>query len=133
MSSNHRADSALASARQVAARLKPVARSTGAAAKHGVRSARALAAPQVERAGHLVQEDIAPKISAALSAAAQRIEPSKPHRGRWRKVARASIVTAAASALAGAVLSRWRQNGSAPHAEPDSGRDLSVRNGDADS
>jgi hypothetical protein len=133
MSSNHRADNALAHARQLAARLKPVARSTSAAATHGVRSARALAAPQVERAGHLVQEDIAPKISSLLSAAAQRIDPAKPHRRRWRKVAGASMVTAAASAVAGAVVSRRRQNASAPDAEAGRYRDVVAHNGEADS
>lgn len=120
MSSNHRADSALARARQAAARLKPVAHSTRAVAQHGVRTTRAWAAPQLEHTGHLVQDRIAPKISAMLSSAAQRIEPGKPRSRRWRKLAGASMVTAAASAVAGTVLNRRRQNGTSPDAEPDS-------------
>jgi hypothetical protein len=132
MSSNHRADSAIARARQAAARLKPVAHSTGAAAKHGVRSARTWAAPQFERTGHLVEDSIAPKISSALSSAAQRIDPGKPRRRRWRKVAGASMATAAASAVAGAVLNRRRQNGTAPDVQPDGSRGPTGPNGDAD-
>jgi hypothetical protein len=120
MTSNHGADGALARARQAAARLKPVAHSTRAAAKHGVRTTRAWAAPQLEQTGHLVQDRIAPKISSVLSSAAQRIEPGKPRRRGWRKLAGASMVTAAASAVAGMVLNRRRQNGTAPDAEPDS-------------
>lgn len=120
MNNNHRADSALARARQAAARLKPVALSTSAAAKNGVRTTRAWAAPQLEQTGHLVQDRIAPKISSALSSAAQRIEPAAPRRRRWRKLAGASMVTAAASAVAGAVLNRRRQNGTELDAQPDS-------------
>jgi hypothetical protein len=133
MSSNHRADGALARARQAAARLKPVARNTSAVAKHGVRRTRAWAAPQVERTGHLVEERIAPKISSVLSSAAQRIEPGKPHRPRWRRVAGASMVTAAASAVAGAVLNRRRLNGTAPDTKADSTDESTERTGDGDS
>jgi hypothetical protein len=132
MSSNHRADSALARARQAAARLKPVARSTRAAAKHGVRTTRAWAAPQLEHTGHLVQDRIAPKISSVLSSAAQRIEPGKPRHRRWPKVAGASLVTAAASAVAGSVLSRRRQNGTAPDAEPAGYHQATAPDGEAD-
>jgi hypothetical protein len=128
MNSNHRADSALDRAGQAAARLKSVAHSTGAAAKHGVRTTRSWAGPQVERTGHLVEESIAPKISSVLSSAAQRIEPAKPRRRRWRKLAGASVVTAVASAVAGAVLNRRRQNGTAPDAAADSDHDVTARN-----
>jgi hypothetical protein len=132
MNSNHRADSALARARQATASLKPVARSSTAAAKHGVRTTRAWAAPQLERTGHLVQDRMAPRISSWLSSAAQRIEPGKPrHRRRWRKVAGVSMVTAAASAVAGAVLSRRQQNGVAPGSEPERDYDAAVPDGKA--
>jgi hypothetical protein len=132
MNSNHRADSALARARQAAARLKPVARSTSAAAKHGVRKTRAWAAPQVERTGHLVDSRIAPKVSSVLSSAAQRIDPGNAHHPRWRKVAGASIVTAAASAVAGAVLNRRRQNGTATDPQADSHDEVTGPTGEAD-
>lgn len=127
MTSNHRADSAVARARQAAARLTPVARSTSAAAKHGVRTTRAWAAPQVERTAHVVQDRIAPKISSALSSAAQRIEPGKPRRRNWRKLAGASMVTAAASAVAGAALRRRRQNGNSSGAQPGSDHEATAR------
>lgn len=120
MDSKHRADSALARARQVAARLKPVADSTGTAAKNGVRSARVWAAPRVERTGHLVQDRIGPKLSSALSSAARRVEPGQPRRSRWRNVVGASAVMAAASAVVGAVVNRRRHGGVAQDAEPDS-------------
>jgi hypothetical protein len=131
MSSNHRAASALARARQAAASLKPVARSTSAVAKHGVRTARAWAAPQLEGTGHLVQDRIAPKISSVLSSAAQRIEPAKPRHRRWPKVAGAAMITAAASAVAGAVLNRRRLNGPAPDADAGGYHEATARNGQA--
>jgi hypothetical protein len=132
MKRNHRADSAMARARQAAAHLKPVARSTSTAAKHRVRSARTWTAPRLERTGHLVADRIAPKISSVLSSAAQRIEPSKPRRRRWRKVAGASMATAAASAVAGAVLNRRLQNGVASDVEPDSYGEATGRSEDAE-
>src|SRR5258708_4152777 len=131
MNSNHRADSALARARQAAGSLKPVGRSTSAMAKQGVRTTRAWAAPQLERTGHLVQDRIAPKISSVLSSAAHRIEPGKPRHRRWPKVAGASMITAAASAVAGAVLNRRRQKGTAPDADADSFHEATVRNAEA--
>jgi hypothetical protein len=132
MNSNHRADSALTRARQAAARLKPVARSTSAAAKHGVRMTRAWAAPQVERTGQLVDDRIAPKISSVLSSAAHRIDPGKPHDPRWRKVAGASILTAAASAVARAVFNRRRQSGTVRDPQADSDDEVTGRRGEAD-
>lgn len=132
MNSNHRHDSTLARARQAAARLKPVARGASAVTSHGVRTTRAWAAPQLDRTGRLVQDRIAPKISSLLSSAAQRIDPGKPRHRRWRKVAGASMVTTAAGAVAGAVLNRRRQNGTAPEVGADSYHEAGARNGDAD-
>ncbi len=88
MSRNHRADNALARARHAAARLNPLARSTGTAVKHGVRSTRAWAAPQLEHTGQVLQDRIAPKVSGLLHSAAQRVEPAKPRRWRPRPQAR---------------------------------------------
>ncbi|HSR85559.1 MAG TPA: hypothetical protein VLM11_15400 [Streptosporangiaceae bacterium] len=132
MNSNHRADSALARARQVAARLQPVARRTGSAAKHGVRTTRAWAAPQLERTGDLMQDRIAPRISSLLSSAAQRIEPGKPRRRRWRKMAGASMVTAAAGAVTGAFLNRRRQDGTPSDDQADSHHEGAARYGQVD-
>ena len=89
-----------------AARMKPLARSTGLAARRGARRTRAWAAPQVERTGQVLQDSVAPRVSALLSSAAQRLEPAKPPRRRWRKLAGISVITAAAGAVAAVVRSR---------------------------
>jgi hypothetical protein len=88
------------------ARMKPLARSTGLAARRRVHRTRAWAAPQVERTGQVLQDSVAPKVSALLSSAAERLEPAKPPRRRWRKLVGISMITAAASAVAAVVRSR---------------------------
>ena len=132
MSSNHRADGALARARKAAAGLKPVARGISRASRRGIRMTRAWAAPQIERTGHLVQDRVAPTVSSALSSAARRIEPGKPRQRRWRKMAGASFGAAAASAVAGAVLNRRRQNGTAADPGADSYDEATARNEEVD-
>jgi hypothetical protein len=91
---------AAARVKPLTTRVKPLASSTQAAAKRGVHSTRAWAAPQVERTGQLLQDSVAPKVSALLSSAAQRIEPTKPRRPRWPRMAAISVLTAAAGAVA---------------------------------
>jgi hypothetical protein len=59
-----------------AAKLKPLAQSTGDAARRHARKTRAWAAPRVERTGKNLQENVAPKVSQMLSSAAQRIDPA---------------------------------------------------------
>jgi hypothetical protein len=93
-------------ARQAGAQVKPFATSTRAAAGRGVHRARAWAAPQVDRTAKAVQDKLAPQVSPMLSSAAQRIEPAKPQRRRWRKLVGISILTAAACALAALVRNR---------------------------
>jgi hypothetical protein len=100
------AASALHRARQAWAEVKPFATSTGAAAGRSVHRARAWVAPQVDSAAKAVQDKLAPQVSAVLSSAAQRIEPAKPQRRRWRMLAGISILTAAASAVAAMVRNR---------------------------
>jgi hypothetical protein len=129
MSSNHRADNALARARHAAAQLNPLARSTGTAVKRGVRSTRAWVAPQLEHTGQVLQDRVAPKVSGLLHSAAQRVEPAKPRRWRWRKMAGASALTAAAGAVTGAVLNRHKHNGTAPEANTDGDHETGPRNG----
>src|ERR1700746_3871076 len=92
------AASALHRARQAGAQVKPFATSTQAAAGRGMHRARAWAGPQVDRTAKPVQDKLAQQVSAMLSSAAQRIEPAKPQRRRWRKLAGISILAAAASA-----------------------------------
>jgi len=93
----------------VAAWMKPLARSTGLAARRRVHRTRAWAAPQVERTGQVLQDSVAPKVSALLSAAAERLEPAKPPRRHWGKLVGISVITAAASAVAAVVRSRKKR------------------------
>lgn len=94
-------------ARQAVAQAKPLSSSARAVAGRGLHSARAFAAPQVERAG---QRIAAPKVSAMLSSAAQRLEPVKPRPRRWRKLAGISLLAAAASAAAALARNRAKQD-----------------------
>jgi hypothetical protein len=87
-------------AQQAAARMRPLATSTRSAAGRGVHKTRGWAAPQLERTGKALEDRVAPRISALLTSAAQRIEPAEPHQRRWRKLAGISILTTAASAIA---------------------------------
>ena len=115
MSRTIRTDEALERARQAAAylepaaaKVKPLARSTGAAAKRGVRSTRTWAAPRVERTGQVLEESVAPKVSALLSSAAQRLEPDTPQHRRWRTPIVIAVAAAAACAAAALVHRRMR-------------------------
>ena len=115
----HQAASARDRVRHAAAQVKPLARTTGAAARRGVHRTRAWAAPQLERTGQVLQDTIAPKVSAVLSSAAQRLEPAQPRRGRWRKLAGVSMLTAAASAVAALILKRRKPDATTPAGEAD--------------
>jgi hypothetical protein len=113
MKRNHEAGGTLGRARQAAAQVKPaaahvktVAGSAGTAARRRVYKTRVWAAPQVDRTGQVLQDRVAPKVSAVLSAAARRLEPAEPKRRPWRKLAVGSVLTTAASAVAAVVLSR---------------------------
>jgi hypothetical protein len=88
MSRNKNVDRALERARKARARLapatarvKPLAGKAGAATARRVRRTRSWAAPQVKRAGEVLQDDVAPKVSALMSSAAERIDPDQPRRG----------------------------------------------------
>jgi hypothetical protein len=116
---NHQAGSMLDRTSQTVAQAKPLARRTAAAASRRVRRTRAWAAPRVERSGQVLQDSIAPRISAALSSAAQRLAPARPRRGRWRKLADVSMLTAAASAVAAFIRNRRQRDGAASAGEPD--------------
>ncbi len=113
-----RAGQAAAQVKPVAPRLKPLARSTGAAARRRAHKTRAWAAPQVEHAGQVLQDSVAPKVSALLSAA-RRLEPAKPRRRRWRKLAGVSMLEAAASAVAAVVRNRRKPEVTTPAAGAD--------------
>jgi hypothetical protein len=114
-----RARQAAAQVTPAAAELKPLARSTGAAARRRVHRTRAWAAPQVEHAGRVLQDSVAPKVSALLSSAARRLEPAKPPRRRWRKLAGISMLAAAAGAVAAVVRNRRKPEVTTSAAEAD--------------
>jgi hypothetical protein len=125
-------DGAWRRARQAAARLQPaakqampLAKNAGIAAKRQADRTRAWAAPQVERAGQVVQDRLAPKASSLLSAAARRLEPEKPQRSRWRMVG-ISAAAAAASALAAAARSLKASAAAARHDPAEAGGDPSA-------
>jgi hypothetical protein len=104
-----RARRAAAQVKPAAAQLKPLARSTGAAARRRVHKTRAWAAPQVEHAGQVLQDSVAPRVSALLSAAARRLEPERPGRRRWRNLAGVAMLATAAGAVAAIVLRNRRK------------------------
>jgi hypothetical protein len=114
---SNQTETALNTALRMAAQLPPLARNTSEAAKRGVTRTRAWAAPQLERGGQVLQDQVAPKVSAALSSAAQHVDPGQPKPRQWRKVAAFSLLAAAGivTALAGF---RRRANAAAPAAEP---------------
>jgi hypothetical protein len=88
----------------VAAQVKPLAKNTGKAARRSILRSRAWAAPQLERTGKALQDTVAPKVSAALSSAAERIDPAKPRRARWGWVVGLTAAAAAAASAAAAVF-----------------------------
>jgi hypothetical protein len=108
------AAAALGRVRQAVTDVAPLASSARATARRGVHRTRALTAPQLERAGEALEKTVAPKVSAMLSSAAQRLEPAKPRRPRWLKLAVISLLTAAASAVAAVVRNRAQPDRAAP-------------------
>ena len=102
-----RARQAAQDAKPVVAQVKPLASDTKDAAARGLLKARTWAAPQVEHTGQVLQDSVAPKVAAALTLTAQRLEPDKaaPH-GRWRKVAAVSALLAVAAAIVIALRNR---------------------------
>ena len=120
MSPKNTSDAIKDGARQAAAQLKPaaerakpLAKSTGEAARRGILRGRAWAAPQVERSGQALQDTVAPKVSAMLSSAAKRIDPAQPRYRRWQKSLGLATLTAAGGAVA-AFLRSWRRRSADP-------------------
>jgi hypothetical protein len=114
-----RARQAAAHLKPAAAKVKPLARSTGAAAKRRVHRTRAWAAPRVERTGQVLQDSVAPKVSAAMSSAAQRLEPGKPRHRPWRTLIGLAALTAAASAAAACIRNRRKPDSTTPTGKAD--------------
>lgn len=101
----------------IAKQMRPLARSTKAAAMRAVHRTRAWGAPRVEHTGQAVQDSIAPKVASSLSSVAQRLDPGKPRSARWRRPAWIAAVTAAASAVAAVVRHRSKTGSGSPPAE----------------
>jgi hypothetical protein len=116
-----RARRVAAQAKPAAAHIKPLAQRTAAAAMRRVRTTRAWAAPRIERTGQVLQDSVAPKVSAWLSAAARRLEPAQPQRARWRTLAGVSVLTAAAGVAAAFARNRHKPDSLASVAETDAG------------
>jgi hypothetical protein len=113
MSPKNRTDAVRDGARQAAAQLKPtaerakpIAKSTGRAARRQLLRTRAWAAPRVEHSGQVLQDTVAPKVSAMMSEAARRLDPAQPRRG-WRKpLGLLATLTAAGGAVAAFLRNR---------------------------
>jgi hypothetical protein len=92
-------------AKPVAAQVKPLASDAKDAASRGLWKARKWAAPQVERTGQVLEDSVAPKVAAALTTAARRLEPDKgAQRGRWFTLAGISAAVLASAGAIAAVL-----------------------------
>jgi len=98
--------SARRQARRAGAAARPVAASARTAARKGIHHARVWAAPRLERTGHTLEDQVAPRMAAMLSAAAQRIEPVPVRRRRWPVLAAGVVAAAGLSAGAAYLLNR---------------------------
>ena len=98
--------SARRQARRAGAAARPVAASARTAARKGIHHARVWAAPRLERTGHTLEDQVAPRMAAMLSAAAQRIEPAPVRRRRWPVLAAGVVAAAGLSAGAAYLLNR---------------------------
>ncbi len=116
-SAQDRARQAAAKLKPAADQVKPLAKSTQAAAGRGLHRTRAWAAPQIERTGQVLQDKVAPKVSGLLSAAARRVEPGKPPGRRWRMLSGISVVMTAAAGAVAAVLRKRKAPGSTAEAD----------------
>lgn len=97
---------------KAATQIAPLASSTKVTARKGVHNVRAWAAPRLESTGQTLESRVAPKVSAMMSSAAKRIDPTGHKRRRWPFVLAG---LAALAAAAGAIFSRraaaapWRK------------------------
>jgi hypothetical protein len=113
-----RAREAATKIKPAAEQMKPLARSTKEAAGRGLRRSRAWAAPQIEHAGQVLQDNVAPKVSDALASAARKIEPDKPKTGRLRALSIVSVVLAAAASAVAALARKRKAQDEATEPEP---------------
>jgi len=110
-------------ARQVAtqAQVAPLAAAARVAAAQRMLLARAWTAPRLELMGQALQEQWAPRVSAAMAAYARRIEPvppAPPPRRRWPAVVGGVVVIVGGAAAAAFILNR-RNSAAIEAGEPD--------------
>lgn len=72
-----------AQAKRAGERLTPMAGQAKEVAAHRIEDARYWAAPRLEDAAHRVEDQLAPKVSALLAAAAGKVDPTPPKSRRW--------------------------------------------------
>ena len=109
-------------ARQLAAQaqLAPLAANAQMAARQGVYGARGWTAPRLDLMAQALQEQWAPRIAAAMSAYARRIEPvpAKPPRRRWPAVVGGVVLIAGGAAAAVIIVTRRNSAQVTEAAEP---------------
>jgi negative regulator of sigma E activity len=93
---------------RAAAQAAPLALSAKVAARRGVYRARTWAAPRLERTGQALEQRVAPRVAAMMSATARRIEPATPKRRRWPLMVAGVVAAAGVSATAAYLISRRR-------------------------
>jgi hypothetical protein len=109
-------------ARQLAAQtqLAPLTANAQVAARQGIYGARVWTAPRLDLAAQALQEQWAPRIAAALSAYARRIEPvpAKPPRRRWPAVVGGAVLIAGGATAAVVIMNRRNSAPATEAAEP---------------
>jgi hypothetical protein len=109
-------------ARQLAAKaqMAPLAANARAATQQGVYGARAWSAPRLDLMAQALQEQWAPRLAAAMSAYARRIDPVPPKSRRRWPAAVGGVVLIAGGATAAVIIMNRRNSASAMEAaEPD--------------
>ena len=109
-------------ARQLAAQaqLAPLAANAQVAARQGVYGARAWTAPRLDLMAQALQEQWAPRLAAAMSAYARRIDPVPPKsRRRWPAVVGGVVLIAGGATAAVIIMNRRNSAPVMESAEPD--------------
>jgi hypothetical protein len=93
-------------ATRAASQAAPLAASAKLAARQGVHSMRAWAAPRLEQSGQALEKKVAPRMSAMLSSAARKVDPPRRTRRRWPFF----VAGVVALGAAGAAALGWRSS-----------------------
>lgn len=89
---------------RTADQVRPMASTAREVAAHRIEDARVWAAPMLDRAAHSVEDQLAPKVSAFLVQAAEKIDPTPARRrSRWSTIA---LMAGFAACAVGIVLYR---------------------------